>query len=87
MIQELLPLIGVEEVVYIGETATTYLSPIQERVWLDEDSCSNTVDVHIGVLRKKIDQGHAEKLIHTVRGAGYVLRRDGAEAHTALLRH
>ncbi|BDI29623.1 DNA-binding response regulator [Capsulimonas corticalis] len=64
---------------------------IQERVWLDEDSYSNTVDVHIGVLRKKIDQGHAEKLIHTVRGLGYVLRRggvgmDGVE-HTQLAHH
>ena len=64
---------------------------IQERVWLDEDSYSNTVDVHIGVLRKKIDQGHAEKLIHTVRGLGYVLRRGGieigADEHAMLAHH
>lgn len=48
---------------------------IQERVWMDEDSFSNTVDVYIGLLRKKIDAGHQEKLIHTVRGMGYTLRR------------
>jgi DNA-binding response OmpR family regulator len=48
---------------------------IQERVWMDDDSYSNTVDVYIGLLRKKIDADHAEKLIHTVRGVGYALRR------------
>jgi DNA-binding response OmpR family regulator len=47
---------------------------IQERVWADEDSYSNTVDVYIGLLRKKIDNGHAQKLIQTVRGVGYTLR-------------
>lgn len=47
---------------------------IQERVWMDDESYSNTVDVHIGMLRKKIDAGHDIKLIHTVRGAGYTLR-------------
>jgi DNA-binding response OmpR family regulator len=48
---------------------------IQERVWLDEDSYSNTVDVYIGTLRKKIDAGFDEKLIKTVHGVGYTLRR------------
>jgi DNA-binding response OmpR family regulator len=52
---------------------------IQERVWLDEDSYSNTVDVYIGLLRKKIDAGGAAKLIHTVRGVGYTLRRPEGE--------
>lgn len=47
---------------------------ILERVWLDEESYSNTVDVYIGMLRKKIDAGHAVKLIQTVRGTGYTLR-------------
>ncbi len=47
---------------------------ILERVWMDEDSYSNTVDVYIGMLRKKIDAGHAAKLIQTVRGTGYTLR-------------
>ena len=47
---------------------------IQERIWMDEESSSNTVDVYIGLLRKKIDAGHAIKLIHTVRGVGYTLR-------------
>lgn len=47
---------------------------IQERVWMDAESYSNTVDVHIGSLRRKIDAGHAVRLIHTVHGAGYMLR-------------
>jgi len=52
---------------------------IQERVWMDDESMmssSNTVDVHIGQLRKKIDGGHDVKLIHTVRGSGYTLRKE-----------
>jgi len=48
---------------------------ILENVWSDDDSYSNTVDVYIGFLRKKIDAGNPERLIHTVRGFGYVLRR------------
>ena len=36
------------------------------------------VDVYISYLRKKIDEGRKEKLIHTVRGRGYVLREDKA---------
>ncbi len=47
---------------------------IQEQVWMDEESFSNTVDVRIGLLRKKIDSGHPIKLIQTVHGAGYTLR-------------
>jgi two-component system copper resistance phosphate regulon response regulator CusR len=47
---------------------------IQQRIWMDEDSYSNTVDVYIGMLRKKVDAGHPVKLIHTIRGAGYSLR-------------
>lgn len=46
---------------------------IQERVWMDEESYSNTVDVHIKGLRKKIDTGYDVKLIHTVYAQGYVL--------------
>ena len=52
---------------------------IQERVWMDDESYSNTVDVHIGWLRKKIDQDHDVKLIQTVRGVGYALRRPDSE--------
>jgi two-component system copper resistance phosphate regulon response regulator CusR len=47
---------------------------ITERVWRNDMSYSNTVDVHIGMLRKKIDAGHPLKLVHTVHRLGYTLR-------------
>jgi two-component system response regulator MprA len=52
-------------------------SAMIEGVWgFDEDIESNTVDVFIRLLREKIDLGHERKLIHTVRGYGYILRED-----------
>ena len=49
---------------------------IQERVWSDGDQAmSNTVDVHVGTLRKKIDGGRETPLIHTIHRRGYLLRR------------
>lgn len=53
---------------------------IQERIWMNEESSSNTVDVYIGMLRKKIDAGHPVKLIQTVHGAGYTLRQPDSES-------
>ena len=38
------------------------------------DPGTNIVDVVINRLRKKVDSGHAQKLVHTVRGVGYVVR-------------
>lgn len=43
------------------------------------DKDSNIVDVYINYLRNKIDKGHAKKLIHTVRGAGYMLKAPDKE--------
>jgi two-component system, OmpR family, response regulator len=49
-----------------------------EGVWdLHFDPQSNLIDVHISRLRQAIDRGSDHPLIHTVRGAGYVLRGDG----------
>jgi DNA-binding response OmpR family regulator len=53
---------------------------ILERVWMDDESYSNTVDVHMASLRRKIDAGHAPRLIQTVYGRGYILRGPEAEA-------
>ena len=48
---------------------------IEQHVWsFDYEGGSNMVDVYIRYLRKKIDEGFSQKLIHTVRGAGYVMR-------------
>ena len=47
---------------------------IQERVWMNEQAVPTIVDVYIGLLRKKLDTGHDDKLIQTIKGVGYVLR-------------
>lgn len=48
---------------------------IEQHVWdFDYEGGSNMVDVYIRYLRKKLDEGYGKKLIHTVRGAGYVMR-------------
>lgn len=48
---------------------------ISEHVWdYDFDSMTNVIDVYVNYLRKKIDAGREPKLIHTVRGVGYVLK-------------
>jgi two-component system copper resistance phosphate regulon response regulator CusR len=44
------------------------------------DPGTNIVDVVINHLRKKIDANHSTKLIHTIRGVGYVIRADGVPA-------
>ncbi len=50
-------------------------SAIIEGVWgFEEDVEANTVDAFIKHLREKIDLGHQRKLIHTVRGHGYIMR-------------
>jgi DNA-binding response OmpR family regulator len=49
-------------------------SMIIENVWnLSFDGLTNVVDVYINYLRKKIDRGNPDKLIHTIRGVGYQL--------------
>lgn len=50
---------------------------IVERVWgYDSLSSSNVLEVYVMALRRKIDDGFNAKLLHTVRGIGYVLRQD-----------
>jgi two-component system response regulator MprA len=46
-----------------------------ERVWgLDPDTASNVVDVYVGYIRTRLEAGGGPRLIHTVRGIGYVMR-------------
>jgi two-component system response regulator MprA len=46
-----------------------------ERVWgYDLDRSSNSLDVYIGYLRRKLEPAGAPKLVHTIRGVGFVLR-------------
>jgi heavy metal response regulator len=50
---------------------------ILENVWgYNFDTSSNIIDVHINHLRKKIDKDFPQKLIHTIKGAGYVLKSE-----------
>jgi heavy metal response regulator len=48
---------------------------IAENIWeLDFDTGTNIIDVYINYLRNKIDSGQEKKLIHTVRGRGYMVK-------------
>ncbi len=52
---------------------------IAQHVWgTSFDTFTNVIDVYVNYLRRKIDAEHHPKLIHTVRGAGYVLREPEA---------
>ncbi|HZO24451.1 MAG TPA: response regulator transcription factor [Chloroflexota bacterium] len=51
---------------------------IFERVWgYDLDDDSKLIEVYVRYLREKLEAGGEPRLIHTVRGAGYILRQDG----------
>ncbi|HEX6390269.1 MAG TPA: winged helix-turn-helix domain-containing protein, partial [Solirubrobacteraceae bacterium] len=50
-------------------------SQIFERVWgYDFGATSNALGVYMGYLRRKTEEGGEPRLLHTVRGVGYVLR-------------
>jgi heavy metal response regulator len=50
---------------------------IAQHVWgVNYDTFTNVIDVYVNYLRKKIDSGFDPKLIHTVRGVGYVLKEE-----------
>jgi two-component system response regulator MprA len=49
---------------------------IMDRVWGDALVESNAIEVHIGRLRDKLEAGDEERLIQTIRGAGYALREE-----------
>ncbi len=54
---------------------------IIQNVWGYEfDTMTNVVDVYINYLRNKIDMDYSVRLIHTVRGVGYILSKEGKES-------
>ena len=62
---------------YLLRNPNTVLSRqmIAEHVWdYAFDSFTNIIDVYVNYLRKKVDKDFSVKLIHTVRGQGYILR-------------
>ena len=61
---------------YLGLNAGRVMSreEIAEHVWNEEfDPFTNVIDVYVSRLRRLVDRDHEKKLIHTIRGAGYVL--------------
>jgi heavy metal response regulator len=49
---------------------------ISEHVWdYHFDSLTNVIDVYVNYLRKKVDKDYEPKLIHTIRGVGYMMKR------------
>jgi len=51
---------------------------IAEHVWNEEfDPFTNLIEVYIGRLRRIVDRGRSPKLIHTIRGSGYILEARG----------
>jgi two-component system, OmpR family, response regulator len=61
---------------HAGQVVTRTM--LLENVWdYHFDPQTNVIDVHISRLRSKIDKGYSQPLLHTVRGAGYMVR-DGA---------
>jgi two-component system, OmpR family, copper resistance phosphate regulon response regulator CusR len=60
-----------------GQTVTRRM--LAKDVWREPHRVTpldNVIDVHIAHLRRKIDEGHRSKLLHTVRGVGFVLRAE-----------
>lgn len=50
---------------------------LMHHIWNnDYELQSNIIDVYIRTLRRKIDDGHDEKIIHTLRGIGYIIRNE-----------
>ncbi len=63
--------------VFLAENARKVMtrSQIMNEVWgYDIDVGSNTLEVYVGYLRKKLEAGDEPRILHTVRGIGYVLR-------------
>lgn len=55
-------------------------SVMYERIWgYDFDGESRSLDVHIGYLRRKLEENGQSRVIDTVRGVGFVLRSNGAD--------
>jgi len=64
----------------IGRVLTR--TSIAEHVWdYNFDWQSNVVDVFVGTLRRKLEDGGEPRLIHTLRGVGYVLKEPGHAVH------
>ena len=69
--------------VYLVQNASQVVSRtmLVEKVWgYGFDAHNNVIDVHVNRLRKKVDRGFGTKLIHTVKGIGYVAEDRGEDS-------
>jgi two-component system, OmpR family, copper resistance phosphate regulon response regulator CusR len=67
------------EYLFIHQGRVVSREMLARDVWKDtarQTPLDNVIDVHINHLRRKIDEGSGVKLLHTVRGLGFVLRED-----------
>jgi len=65
---------------YAGEVVTRQM--LAQEIWREPNRATpldNVIDVHLAHLRKKVDEGRASRLIHTVRGVGFMLREASEE--------
>lgn len=54
---------------------------LAREVWSDvgrHSTMDNVIDVHMARLRRKVDEGHSAKLVHTIRGVGFLLKAEKA---------
>ena len=66
---------GLLEYMMLNENQVISRWMISEHVWNEQfDSMTNVIDVHIRNIRTKVDDGFKKKLIHTMRGSGYILK-------------
>ena len=63
------------EFLIVNQNKVVTKSQILEKVWdINLDPGSNVIEVHLYQLRKKMDRGYKEELIHTIVGRGYSLK-------------
>ncbi|MBF0594019.1 MAG: response regulator transcription factor [Candidatus Omnitrophica bacterium] len=66
---------GLLEYLMLNSGQVVTRTMLSEHVWNDDfDAFSNVINVYVNYVRKKIDHGHDKKLIHSLRGVGYMLK-------------
>jgi len=70
---------GLLEYLMLNANQIVTRTMISEHVWKESfNSFTNVIDVHIRYLRNKVDKDSKQKLIHTVRGTGYILKENSS---------
>jgi two-component system response regulator MprA len=65
------------ELLACNENVVLKRDQLLEEIWgWASETLSNSLEVYIGYLRRKLEANDEPRLIHTVRGVGYVLRQD-----------